>query len=152
MDPSHQNSIATLEHLLVRSNNAREAYRNAAKNVHNRPMKSFFEEAAISHEQYSEEIRQEIRNLGGTPKDKTSLASDADRFWLDFTSIIVRRNESAILKSCAEAEEKAIKEYDKLINQHNFSDTVERMLTVQRDRSQEFRHRMLELDAQYSSD
>lgn len=152
MEATHQDTISTLEHLLVRANNAREAYRNAAKNVHNRPMTSFFEEAALLHDQFCESLKQQITRLGGHPRDRTSLASDADRFWLDFASIIVRRNEAAILKNCAEAEKKAIDEYDKLISQRDLEENIQNMLSEQRDQAQQMYARVQELERQYQSE
>lgn len=151
MESTRQNTVATLEHLLVRSNNAREAYKNAAKNVHNRPMTSFFEDAALLHEQFSKSLKQEIEKLGGHPKDKTSLASDAERFWLDFASIIVRRNEPAILDNCAKAEEKAVEEYDRLLNQGDLAENVRNMLKDQRERAQTLLVELKELEGKYTS-
>lgn len=152
MESNIENTISTLEHLLIRSNNAREAYRNAAKNAHNRPMMSFFEDAARLHEQFSKMLKQEVEKLGGNPKDKTTLASDADRFWLDFASLIVRRNEPAILENCAKAEKKAIEEYDKLISQGDLDEHVRNILKDQRDRAQALFHELKDLEKKYASD
>lgn len=152
MESNHKNTANILEHLLIRTNNAREAYRNAAKNAHNRPMISFFEDAARLHEQFSEKLKQEIEKLGGTPKDKTTLDADADRFWLDFASIIVRRNEPAILENCAKAEQKAIEEYDKLMIQGDLDENVRNVLKDQRDRAHALFLELKELERQYASD
>lgn len=152
MEETHKNTISILKHLLIRTNNAREAYKNAAKNVHNRPMVSFFEDAANMHNQFSESLKQEIKSLGGNPKDKTSLSADAEHFWLDLASIIVRRNESAMLNNCAEAEEKTIAEYDKLINQNDLTENARDMLKQQRDKAQALRDKVRDLRSHYASD
>lgn len=152
MESHHPNTISILEHLLVRSNNARETYRNAAKNVHNTSMVSFFEDAANLHEQFSEVLRQEIERLGGHPKNKTSLGSDADRFWLDFASLIVRRNEPAILENCAKAEQKTIEDYDRLLGQGDLTENIQNILKDQRERAQSLFLKLTGLEKRYTSD
>lgn len=140
-----------LQELLKRTINAREAYKNASKNVHNKPLTVFFEEAAHKHEAFSGRLKDEISELGGDTDENISLKSEADRFWLDFASIIVRRNESAILKACVRAEEEAIQQYDEVMKL-DISDTAKSVVEQQRDYAKKLLGEVEEMRKQYSSD
>jgi len=146
-----QEDTQQLEELFKRTVNAREAYKNASKNVHNKPLTVFFEEAAHKHEQFSKNLQQEIYDEGGKTEEKVSLKSEADRFWLDFASIIIQRNESAILKACARAEEDALQQYDRVLKA-NIPDSVKRNVEQQRDYAKKLLQDVREKLGQYSSD
>jgi uncharacterized protein (TIGR02284 family) len=147
-----QETMHQLETLLSRTVNAREAYKNASKNVHNKPLTVFFEDAANKHDGFANQIKQKIQQMGGNTGDKTSLKSEADRFWLDFASIIVRRNESAILKACARAEKDAIDQYDQALDMEQLEEGVREEIRSQRDYANDLLNEVDELLKQYSSD
>lgn len=124
-------TLHQLEKLLERTVSAREAYKNASKNVHNKPLTTFFEDAARKHDDFSETLKKEVSAEGGKAEEKTSMKSDADRFWLDFASIIIRRNEAAILKTCAHAEDEALQQYDQVLS-HDLSNKLKQDIEEQR--------------------
>jgi len=128
---SSRETIPQLEELMARTVNAREAYKNASKNVHNKPLTVFFEEAAHTHERFSEKLKKKIYEEGGKSEEKSDFKSQADRFWLDFASIIIRRNEAAILKTCAHAEDEALQQYDQVLS-HDLSDKLKQDIEEQR--------------------
>jgi len=146
-----QDTTRQLGNLLERTVNAREAYKNASKNVHNKPLTLFFEDAAGAHEQFAQTLKQEVERLGGDGKDKTNIKSEADRFWIDFASIIVRRNESAILKACARAEASAIEQYDAVLK-GNLSGEIHEEVSRQRAYASDLLSKVDDLLRQYSSD
>lgn len=152
METTDKETVRHLEELLKRTNSVVEAYHNASKNVHNRPMTTFFDEAAQVHEKFSAEIREEVLRVGGKANNNTTISSDADRFWSDFASIIVRRNEAGILKNCAKAERIAIEEYDVLLNRPALSEGFKQTLKLQRDRSEQILKEVVELEKKYASD
>lgn len=152
METTNKDIVRTLEELLKRTNSVIEAYYNASKNAHNRPLPVFFDQAAGVHEKFASELKQELSSMGGNIKDKTTMSSDTDRFWSDFAAIIVRRNESGILKNCARAERKAIEEYNELIDKYDLSDDLRTLLKTQREKSQQLLNEVTNLEKRYASD
>ena len=140
-----------LEKLFDRTVSASEAYNNASKNVHNKPLTVFFEKAARTHESFSEKLKPAIEKVGGHVDDSSSLKSEANLFWLDFASIIVRRNEAAILKACAKSEEKALQQYDSVL-QSDIPDTIKTEVVQQRDYAADLLEEVKSLEKQYASD
>ena len=148
---SSRETIPQLEELMARTVNAREAYKNASKNVHNKPLTVFFEEAAHTHERFSEKLKKKIYEEGGKSEEKSDFKSQADRFWLDFASIIVRRNESAILKACARAEEQALQQYDEVLSKE-LSEQIKQDIEEQRRYAAGLLNEVQSMMKKYSSD
>jgi uncharacterized protein (TIGR02284 family) len=146
-----QETTQQLEELFNRTINAREAYKNASKNVHNKPLTVFFEEAALKHEQFSKKLQEEIHDEGGKTEENVSLRSEADRFWLDFASIIVRRNESAILRACVRAEEEALAQYTQVLKQ-DVPERIREDIEQQKDYAESLLQEVNEKLAHYKSD
>lgn len=149
---TNQKNIETLEEMYARILKAREAYDNASKNAHNKLLTGFFEKAANTHDKFANELKQEINSLGGDVKEKSSSTLNADQFWLDFASIIVLRNESAILKNCLKAEEKLIDLYDEALAHSNVTDSFRGKLEAQRDYATDLSVEIAQLEKEYSSD
>ncbi|MFP4089563.1 MAG: ferritin-like domain-containing protein [Cyclobacteriaceae bacterium] len=152
MSKENNDLAHSLNQLLNTTANAREAYKNASKNVHNKPLTLFFEDAANEHEHFAEKLKAEIEYLGEKPKEKTSFKSDSDRFWMDFASIITHRNESALLKACRRAEEKTIEQYDDTLRHERISDEMKNSLHRQREYAVNQKKKVDELLSQYQSE
>lgn len=148
---SGEKDLGQLNELLNRTVNAREAYKNASKNVHNQPLTHFFEKAANQHELFSNRIKEEITKLGGEASEHASLKSEVDRFWLDFASIIIRRNEHAILKACANTEEEAVRQYDQVLKM-SISETLRKDVEHQRSYAANLLKEVEEMKKNYPSD
>ncbi len=148
---SGEKNLAQLKELLNRTVNACEAYKNASKNVHNQPLTTFFEKAAYQHERFSNRIKEEITKRGGEADENASLKSEVDRFWLDFASIIIRRNEHAILKACASTEEAAVKQYDEVLKT-GISESLKKDVVQQRDYAVNLLKEVEEMKKEYPSD
>lgn len=149
---TQQDNIKLLEKIYGRTLKASETYRNASKNVHNRPLTSFFETAAVSHEKFADELKNELTQMGSKVDKKSSVNVSTDNFWSDFASIIVRRNESAMLKNCLKAEEKAIVLYDEAVGRNDLDDAIKEKIRVQRDYAKNLSSEVDALEKQYASD
>lgn len=149
---TNQENIEILEKIYARILKARDAYENAAKNVHNKLLTDFFEKATNTHSKFASELKQEISSLGSNVKEKGSSSLNADQFWLDFASIIVLRNESAILKNCLKAEKKAIDLYDEALAHDSISGSLREKLEAQREFATNLATEVSELETKYGSE
>ncbi|MDF9799032.1 uncharacterized protein (TIGR02284 family) [Catalinimonas alkaloidigena] len=149
---TNQDNIKLLEKIYGRTLKASETYRNASKNVHNRPLTLFFEKAAVSHEKFAEELKNELSQMGSNVSKKSSLNISTDNFWSDFASIIVRRNESAMLKNCLKAEEKAVVLYDEAVESNDIEGRIKEKIRGQRDYAKSLSAEVSSLEKQYASD
>lgn len=149
---TNQENMGILEEIYARVLKARDAYENASKNAHNRLLTDLFERAANTHDKFANELKHELDHLGSEVKEKSSSTLNADQFWLDFASLIVRRNEPAILKNCLKAERKAIELYDEALAHNDISDSLRGKLKAQREYANELAAEIAQLEKEYNSD
>ncbi len=147
-----QENIEILEKIYTRTLKASDTYRNAAKNVHNKSLTVFFEKAAEAHENFADDLKQESKDLGKDMKDKDSSGTNPDQFWLDFASVIVLRNEPAILKNCLKAENKAISLYDEALAHADIREPFKEKLKAQRDYAVSLAEEIDSMEKKYASD
>jgi len=146
---TNKENTKILEKIYWRTLKARDVYQNAAKNVHNRPLTGFFENAAIKHDEFAVNLKSD---LSEDIDKKSPMDLKTDEFWSDFASIIVRRNESAMLKNCLSAERKAIEMYDQALERSDLEEQVKNKVRQQRDYATQLYKEVEDLEKQYASD
>jgi uncharacterized protein (TIGR02284 family) len=114
---SKKELIHDLNDLLERNFDAIQGYKDAARNVTNEELKSFFISQAKERLKLSEEIKVEIRLLGGIPVKEGSLLGIFHRSWMNFKTSLNHDNEKEVCEACITGEQKAVREYDLLLQQ-----------------------------------
>lgn len=113
---SKKERIHDLNDLLERNFDAVQGYKDAARNVTNEELKSFFISQAKERLKLSEEIKVEIRLLGGFPVKEGSFLGIFHRSWMNFKTSLNHDNEKEVCEACIIGEQKAIREYDLLLS------------------------------------
>lgn len=131
--------IAQLNHLLVRNIDAAKGYSEAIEKVNNPELKSFMVSQSKQRITFSDELKEMVRSLGGTPKTDTSLESEVHRIWMDVRSVITKNItpepiDPVIMEECKRGEKAAIKEYTKVLEATNLAPPVRKLLQQQKDR------------------
>lgn len=109
--------VHDLNDLLERNYDAIQGYKDAARNVTNEELKRFFINQAKERLKLAEEVKVEIRLLGGNPVKEGSLLGIFHRSWMNFKTSLNHDNEKEVCQACITGEEKAVREYDQLIGQ-----------------------------------
>ncbi|WP_209329819.1 ferritin-like domain-containing protein [Lunatimonas salinarum] len=109
--------VHDLNDLLERNYDAIQGYKDAARNVTNEELKRFFINQAKERLKLSEEVKVEIRLLGGNPVKEGSLLGIFHRSWMNFKTSLNHDNEKEVCQACITGEEKAVREYDQLLDQ-----------------------------------
>ncbi|MCW8980388.1 PA2169 family four-helix-bundle protein [Altibacter sp.] len=122
-----------LNQLLEKNYDAEKGYKKAAEIVDNSKLKQFFESQAQNRYDFGHELKTEIRNYGETPEKGTSTTADMHRTWMDIKSTFTSNDEEAILNEVQRGEEKAVEEYDEIINDITLPPTTQNLLTKQRE-------------------
>ncbi|WP_034260426.1 ferritin-like domain-containing protein [Altibacter lentus] len=122
-----------LNQLLEKNYDAEKGYKKAAEIVDNSKLKQFFESQAQNRYDFGHELKTEIRNYGETPEKGTSTTADLHRTWMDIKSTFTSNDEEAILNEVQRGEEKAVEEYDEIINDITLPPTTQNLLTKQRE-------------------
>lgn len=122
-----------LNRLLQKNHDAEKGFRNAADDVKDEDLKSFFMEVAQQRYDFAHELRTEIRNFGQPPVEGSSLSADAHRAWMNIRSSLSSNSEAAVLQEAKRGEESAEMEYREMLKEHNFPPSTESVLIKQRD-------------------
>ena len=101
--------VGTLETLATTLIDSINGYEDAASNSENQRFQQIFRERASERRQVLEDLRSEIRRLGGDPPDDGSISGKTHQRWLDLKAAVTGRDEQSIINS-VEAGEDYLKE------------------------------------------
>lgn len=124
--------IENLNDIIVKNYDASKGYLKAAENLEHPSFEQIFKENALQRKEFAGKLQNEIRILGGEPKNDSSLLGDAHRAWMDVKSAVASNKTQAVLEACSTGEEAAISEYDELLKEQ-VPQNIKNMVTAQRN-------------------
>jgi uncharacterized protein (TIGR02284 family) len=131
---SHTKEMSkALNELLEKNYDAEKGFKNAADDVKNARLKSFFNERAQQRYDFGHELKTEIQNFGATPEKGSSALGGVHRAWMDLKSKFSSDNEEAVLEEAIRGEKAAVENYNEVINEHDFPPSTENLLIKQRN-------------------
>lgn len=101
--------VGTLETLTTTLIDSVNGYEDAAKNIDNQRFQEIFRQRASERREVVENLRSEIRKLGGNPPDDGSIMGKTHQTWLDLKAAVTGRDDQRIVNS-VEAGEDYLKE------------------------------------------
>ncbi|MDP9422553.1 MAG: PA2169 family four-helix-bundle protein [Pseudomonadota bacterium] len=138
-----------LNTLLATLTDSINGYRDSAENTENSRFKQLFLDSAEERSRVAEDLRAEVRRLGGDPNDDGSFAGKTHQVFLDLKAAITGRDDKAIINEVERGEDylkekfEAALQSDKLAGESRA--VVERAFTSVRrghDRIAEIKHSM----------
>ena len=109
---NRKKTIEELNDILEKNYDAVNGYRKAAENAVgvtpsvDTTLMSFFNRQVKERQVFVDELKNEIRSLGGEPKEDGSVVGTLHRFWIDFKTAFSMDKEESILEACITGEEK----------------------------------------------
>ncbi|MDX1752455.1 conserved hypothetical protein [Salinimicrobium sediminis] len=122
-----------LNELLEKNYDSEKGFKNAAEDVKNPRLKTFFEQKAKQRYDFGHELKTEIKNLGETPDKGSSFTGDAHRAWMDLKSAFTSDKEEAVLEEAIRGEKAAVEDYNKVINNAELPPSTANLLIKQRN-------------------
>lgn len=101
--------VGTLQTLTTTLLDSINGYEDAAQNSENSRFQQIFRDRAGERRQVAENLKSEIRRLGGDPPDDGSFMGKTHQTWLDLKAAITGRDDKTIINS-VEAGEDYLKE------------------------------------------
>ncbi|WP_010521807.1 ferritin-like domain-containing protein [Aquimarina agarivorans] len=121
-----------LNDLLIRTYDAKKGYENAAENVDNLALKSFFERKSTEREMFTDQLKTVIGTFEQNPTDTDgSVSGTMHRAWMDLKSIVSSNNSEAILEEAIRGEEKAIEDYKEVLNEISLTSEAKEIIDSQ---------------------
>lgn len=100
-----QDQISTLNTLTATLIDSINGYEDSAKNVENERLRQIFREHADQRQRAVEELRAEVRRLGGNPEDDGSFLGKAHQRFEDLKAAVTGRDEKAIINEVERGED-----------------------------------------------
>ena len=103
--PEHTNEISTLNKLITTTIDSINGYEDAATNSEAGRFMQIFRDRASERQRIVEDLRTEVRRLGGEPETGGSFMGATHQRWLDLKAAITGRDEKSIINEVERGED-----------------------------------------------
>ena len=143
--------VDALNNLITTNYDRERGYKEAAGDVTDGRLKSWFNEYAQQSYDFGHEIKAEIKVLGGEPDKGTSLAADAHRVWIDLKSAIAGNDEAAVIDEAIRGEENAVSRYQDVLNEGSLPATTRTVVARQKGQIEAALSKMQQLKSTFAA-
>ena len=120
-DHNHSEEISTLNTLIATTIDSITGYEDSAQNIENARFAQIFRERANERQRVVEELRNEVRRLGGNPEDDGSFLGKAHQRFEDLKVAITGRDEKAIVNEVERGEDYLKAKFESALNDGHLS-------------------------------
>ena len=116
-----QDEITTLNTLITTLIDSVNGYRDAAANIESARFQELFRSNADERSRVVEDLRAEVRRLGGNPEDDASFLGQAHQRFLDLKAAVTGRDEKAIITEVERGEDYLKNKFETALNADTLS-------------------------------
>jgi uncharacterized protein (TIGR02284 family) len=116
--------VSTLNELIETCRDGLDGFKEAAENVKNPELKSFFNNAATERAYCVQELQTEVRNLGGEAEKTGSTVGAIHRVWMDIKGTLTGKDDHSILSECERGEDSAVSAFRDALKEGNLPPNV----------------------------
>ena len=124
-------AISTLNDLIETCRDGQKGFKEAADNVKNPELKSFFTQCASERAQCINELGLEVRRLGGDPEKSGSTAGALHRAWMDIKGTLTGKDDHSILSECERGEDSAVDAFRDALKDQNLPSNIQPVVQQQ---------------------
>jgi uncharacterized protein (TIGR02284 family) len=121
MTDTQQDQISTLNTLTATLIDSINGYEDSAKNIESERFRQMFRERASERQRVVEELRSEVRRLGGNPEDDGSFLGKAHQRFEDLKAAVTGRDEKAIINEVERGEDYLKEKFETALNSGNLT-------------------------------
>jgi uncharacterized protein (TIGR02284 family) len=101
----HSDTLSTLNSLISTTIDSVNGYEDSAKNIDNERFREIFQQRANERQEIVEQLRGEVRRLGGNPEDDGSFLGKTHQRFEDLKAAITGRDEKSIVNEVERGED-----------------------------------------------
>ena len=120
-DTTHSDEISTLNTLIATTIDSVTGYENSAKDVSNERFREIFRQRADERQRVVEDLRSEVRRLGGNPEDGGSFLGKAHQRFEDLKAAITGGDDKAIINEVERGEDYLKAKFETALNSSTLS-------------------------------
>jgi uncharacterized protein (TIGR02284 family) len=115
-DDIRQDEISTLNTLIATLIDSVTGYEDSAANIDNSRLQELFRDSARERQRVVEDLRSEVRRLGGNPEDDGSFLGKTHQRFLDLKAAIAGRDEKAVINETERGEDYLKEKFETALN------------------------------------
>src|SRR3954469_16142324 len=101
----HSEAISTLNTLIATTIDSITGFEDSAQNIDNERFREIFRQRANERQQVVEDLRAEVRRLGGDPEDSGSFLGKTHQRFEDLKAAVTGRDEKSIINEVERGED-----------------------------------------------
>jgi uncharacterized protein (TIGR02284 family) len=120
-DHEHSDEISTLNTLIATTIDSITGYENSARDIKSDRLREVFRQRADERQQVVEQLRGEVRRLGGDPEDDGSLMGKTHQRFEDLKSAITGGDDKSIINEVERGEDYLKEKFEAALNSGTLS-------------------------------
>ena len=120
-DHSHSDEISTLNTLIATTIDSITGYENSAKDIDSERFREIFRQRADERQQVVEQLRSEVRRLGGNPEDDGSFLGKTHQRFEDLKSAVTGGDDKSIINEVERGEDYLKEKFETALNSDTLS-------------------------------
>lgn len=120
-DHDHSDEITTLNTLIATTIDSITGYENSAKDIDNQRFAEIFRQRADERQQVVQQLREEVRRLGGNPEDDGSFLGKTHQRFEDLKAAITGQDEQAVINEVERGEDYLKEKFETALNSDTLS-------------------------------
>jgi uncharacterized protein (TIGR02284 family) len=113
---THSDEISVLNTLIATTIDSITGYEDSATNLDNERLREIFRQRANERQQVVEDLRSEVRRLGGEPEEGGTFLGKAHQRFEDLKAAITGRDEKAIINEVERGEDYIKEKFEAALN------------------------------------
>jgi uncharacterized protein (TIGR02284 family) len=118
---SQRDEISTLNELIETTIDSVTGYEDSAQNIENERLREIFRQRADERQRVVEDLRNEVRRLGGNPEDSGTFLGKAHQRFEDLKAAVSGRDEKAIINEVERGEDYLKEKYETALDKGDLS-------------------------------
>ncbi len=115
------NDISTLNGLIATTIDSVDGYRTSAQDVDNPRYAELFTARASERSSVAEQLRAEVKRLGGNPEDDGTILAAGHRAFVNLKAAVTDRDDTAIVAEVERGEDHIKAKYEEALKDDNLS-------------------------------
>jgi uncharacterized protein (TIGR02284 family) len=118
-DNTNSGEISTLNTLIATTIDSITGYENSAKDIDNQRFAEMFRQRADERQQVVEQLRGEVRRLGGDPEESGSFLGKTHQRFEDLKAAVTGKDEKSIINEVERGEDYLKEKFETALNDGN---------------------------------
>lgn len=131
MESNQERVIENLNELIKLCNDGAKGYNNAADGIDNKELKTIFHRLSQQRKGFVEDLKSEIRSMGGEIDDSRDVEGILHNTWLSIKAAITANNTESVIEACKTGEEFAYSKYEELLKDTELPENIKSLLSKQ---------------------